>query len=182
MPCCVADSESLVKIVAIVTCLVVLVLLTLACIVGRHYCSPSACTMHRDTAHSTGHLACPQSQSSEVRLLLAFCTLKKKNTTNNSSNKKTFCGSCRQRRELEHRRQMNVLKNAGEGDLGGGVREDPRSSTFQGCDAVFIAICAVLTSPYRADRKPTNQELPATLRDEKTGSATCRLRQEVGEP
>lgn len=62
------------KIVAIVTCLVVLVLLTLACIVGRHYCSPSACTMHRDTAHSTGHLACPQSQSSEVRLLLAFCT------------------------------------------------------------------------------------------------------------
>lgn len=60
------DSGSLVKIIVIPTCLVVLIVLSIACLLGRHHCHALSHTMHHRHANShTGHLTCQPSHSSE---------------------------------------------------------------------------------------------------------------------
>ncbi|KAK7493843.1 hypothetical protein BaRGS_00014984, partial [Batillaria attramentaria] len=59
------DSGSLVKIIVIPTCLVVLIVLSVVCLLGRHHCQALSRTMHHRSNSHAGHLTCPPSHSSE---------------------------------------------------------------------------------------------------------------------
>lgn len=64
----VSDSDSLVKIILIPSCLVVLILAGVVYLIGRYHCAALSRTLHRDAGEG-GHLTCPQSHSSEVSLI-----------------------------------------------------------------------------------------------------------------